>query len=545
VFIGAAWPYANQSLHLGHVSALLGSDILARYFRAKGDSVLFVSGSDCHGTPITVSAEKQKVKPEVIAQKYHQEFLKNLVDGLKFSYDNYTTTLTENHKKIVQEIFLKLYEKGDIYTKTQELPYCPTCKRFLPDRYIEGECPKCHFKEARGDQCDNCGAILDPKDLINPHCKTCSSQPEFRESEHFFLRLSRYQKKLESWVSKSKFWRPNALGFTKKLLKEGLHDRAITRDIDWGVPIPLPGYDEKRIYVWFEAVCGYFSASREWANKEGQPDIWREFWQNKNAIHYYVHGKDNIPFHTIVWPAILMGYGGLNLPDRIIPSEYLTLKGKQFSKSRGWAVTLPHFLQNFDAETLRYYLTISGPETSDADFTWKNYQERVNKELIGNFANFIHRTFHLISENFPNGVRRTNVRGNGQNLLEQTIKSYETAGRLIEEGKFRDALKNIFALTEAGNQFLAETEPWKKIKQDKAQAESDLAVCAEVILNLGQLVSPFLPQTAQKIINPSDTIKWEYKTEKIYKFSRPEIIFKRIEDKQIEIEEEILTSAMH
>ncbi len=300
MFIGAAWPYANGSLHLGHVAALLGADILARYFRSKGEEVLFVSGSDCHGTPIAFEADRLRVNPSEIADKYHEEFVESLVKGLQFSYDLYTKTTTENHKEVVQEIFLKLLKEGVIYTKTEELPYCLDCKRFLPDRYIEGECPICHYGSARGDQCDECGSIIDAHDLIRPRCKVCGSVPEWRSSEHFFLRLSVFEQKIKDWIEKSSGWRPNAKNFTLNILKSGLIDRGITRDITWGVPIPLPGYESKSIYVWFEAVCGYLSASKELSKESGNPELWKKFWVDENAVHYYVHGKDNIPFHTII-----------------------------------------------------------------------------------------------------------------------------------------------------------------------------------------------------------------------------------------------------
>lgn len=540
IYIGAAWPYANGSLHLGHVSSLIGADILARYFRLSGADVLYTSGSDCHGTPIVLAAEQENIKPEEVAKKYHQEFLETLVGGLDFSYDNYTTTTTETHIKIVQEFFLKLYQQGDIYLKTQELPFCISCDRFLPDRYIEGECPKCHYKQARGDQCDECGTMLDPRDLINPKCKQCGEKPEFRETEHFFLKLSGFQEKLIEWSKDQPLWRTNAVGFTKKLLKEGLHDRAITRDTKWGIPIPIEGYDDKSIYVWFEAVSGYFTSSVEWAKNTNQPDAWREFWENDKAIHYYVHGKDNIPFHTIIWPSILMGYGELNLPNAIISSEYLTLEHKQFSKSRHWAVWLPDFLKSYGPDTLRYYLTVNGCETSDADFSWHEYQQRTNKELIGNFSNFIYRTAQLIEKNFDGEVVNDFEPDSRQiALIELVISSFETTAQLIETGKFREAIREIFNLAEAGNKFLAETEPWKTIKDDKETARKDLVTVAQVISSLATLISPFLPRTSENIRDyfEANTDKvWQFEKINSLKIHDSKPIFKRIEDDQVTAE---------
>lgn len=537
IYIGSAWPYANGSLHLGHVSSLIGADILARYFRQSGADVLWTSGSDCHGTPIVVAAEEEGTTPEELALRYHNEFRKILIDGLGFSYNNYTTTLTDHHAKVVQEIFLKLYQQGDIYTKTEVLPYCPKCDRFLPDRYIEGRCPKCNYKSARGDQCDECASLLDAKDLIDPKCKTCDTSPVFKESEHFFLALSKYQEKIEKFLDESKNWRTNAKGFTRKFLNEGLKDRAITRDTKWGIPIPIEGYESKRIYVWFEAVCGYFSSSIEYAHTLGKADLWREFWENDKAYHYYVHGKDNIPFHSIIWPIILMARGGLNLPDSILSSEYLTLDKKQFSKSRHWAVLLPDFLKDFDSDLLRYYLIANGCETSDADFTWEDFAQRINKELIGNFANFIYRTLQLIENNFdgklsPNG----NLTPEQLELEERTIKTFEVSGELIETGKFRDALKNILLLAEDGNRFLAKTEPWKKIKVDRDEAETDLFVCAQIIYSLATLINPFMPKTAEKInkLLKKSNDSWTFERTTKVEFSNSSPLFKKVEKEDIE-----------
>ncbi len=540
ILIGAAWPYANNSLHLGHVSGLLGADILARYFRQSGADVLYVSGSDCHGTPIVVAAEEQNLEPKEVALKYHEEFKKNLIEGLEFTYDNYTTTLTENHEKIVQEFFLKLYEQGDIYTKTEEQPFCPKCDRFLPDRYIEGTCPKCGFKGARGDQCDECGNMLDAKDLIDPKCKTCSTTPEFKETEHFFLKLSAYQEKIAILLSKSENWRPNAKGFTKKLLDEGIRDRAITRDTTWGIPIPINGYETKSIYVWFEAVCGYFTASVEHAKNVASPDLWKEFWQNDKAYHYYVHGKDNIPFHSIIWPTILLVYGdNLKLPDSIISSEYLTLEKKQFSKSRKWAVWLPEFLESFDSDYLRYYLVSNGPESSDADFSWKEFQARINKELIGNFANFVYRSAQLIEKNFEGKLSRPENYSEQQTaLIDKVIAAFESTSNLIETGKFREALKIIIELAEEGNKFLAVSEPWQSVKTNQDKARSDLFVCAEVTYAVSTLIKPFLPNLAESIdlmLNKTESA-WEYQAPQNINFEKSSPFISRVEDEQIERE---------
>ena len=514
ILVAAAWPYANGSLHLGHVAALLGADITARHARSCGHDVLFVSGSDCHGTPIALEAEKQGVHPREIAEKYHAEFRQNLIEGLKFSYDLYTKTTTDNHRDVVQEIFLKLQHDGAIYTKTEEHPFCPSCKRFLPDRYVEGECPICHFGNARGDQCDECGNLLDPNQLLKPQCKICGNPPEWRPSEHFYLRLSTFQEQLKGWVEKSEGWRSNAKNVTLGLLKEGLHDRAITRDTEWGIPIPIPGYAGKSIYVWFEAVCGYLSASKEWAKLRGQDNLWEKFWFD-DSFHYYVHGKDNILFHTIIWPSILLGAGGLHLPDRIVSSEYLTLEKRQFSKSRRWAVLLNDFLQEFDPETLRYYLIANGPETADADFSWENYCTRTNSELIGVFGNYVHRVLSFVKAHFPDGVEIPNeLSGPQAELLKTAENSFVATSTAIEDGHFRNGLRIVLDLATHGNRYIDNVAPWFSIKKNRSQTEADLAVAIHLIRCLAILVSPFLPTTVDRIsrsVGLSETeSRWQY-----------------------------------
>lgn len=545
ILIGAAWPYANGSLHLGHAAALVGSDILARYFRLNGDSVLFVSGSDCHGTPIALEADRLGINPLEIANKYHKEFTETLINGLSFSYDIYTKTTTENHQQVVQEIFLKLYKKGLIYKKTEELPYCGTCNRFLPDRYIEGECPICHFSPARGDQCDGCGNLMSTKQLIDPKCKICGNTPVWKESEHFFLKITALQEQLKKWVKKSDGWRLNAKNFTTELLNQGFNDRAITRDTEWGIPVPLDGYDNKRIYVWFDAVCGYLSASKEWANIIGEDDRWKDFWCNDKAIHYYVHGKDNIPFHTIIWPAILFVTEELHLPDRIISSEYLTLEKKQFSKSRHWAVWLPDFLEKFNFETLRYYLVANGSETSDADFSWKEFASRTNKELIGTFGNFIYRTNSFINKNFPEGINfPEKLDETSSNFIKLSEDTFKLASSAIEAGRFREALRAIFKLTEEGNRYFNDTAPWKSIKIDRKKTEDSLAVSGQVIKCLAILINPFLPKSSQQICeeigqNYSE-LKWSYPSFGLLKINNPKTLYKMIDEDDIKREEENL-----
>lgn len=554
IFIGLAWPYANGSLHLGHISSFIGADIIARFHRLNGDDVLFVSGSDCYGTPIAVEAAEKGIKPSVIADRYHAEFQENLIDGLGFSYDIYTKTTTDHHTKVVQELFLDLYKKGFLYTKTEKALFSPLLNRFLPDRFVEGGCPKCSYDGARGDQCDECGTLLDPLELKNPRINpkilkregTLNEDDlrlEVRESEHFYLKLTALQKTLEEWVEKTSGpWRANARSFAKSFLKQGLHDRAITRDTDWGVPIPLPGYESKRIYVWFEAVTGYLSASKLWANEKGTPDAWKEFWKNDDAVHYYVHGKDNIPFHTIIWPALLLAEGGLHTPDRIVSSEYLNLEGKQFSKSRGWGVWVPGFLDAFDPETLRYFLVVNGPETSDANFVWSEYAKLVNGELIGTFGNLVNRVLSFSKSKFPDGLRFTGkLDEESVDLLKLAEDAFPKVGELIKEGKFRAAFKVVLDVAEHGNRFVHKKEPWQKIKDEtkREEVEADLAVVVHLVRTLAVLVNPFLPKTSEKIYSflglSIQDVVWTYpKPNETQKVANVLPIFRKIEDAEID-----------
>jgi methionyl-tRNA synthetase len=536
ILIAAALPYANGSLHFGHVAGLIGSDVLARYFRLNGNSVLYVSGSDCYGTPIVFEAEKNNIHPSEIADKYHKEFTETLITGLNFSYDFFTKTTSSTHTKTVQEIFLNLYEKGLIYKKTEELPYCENCKKFLPDRYIEGECYLCHFDSARGDQCDGCGSLMETKRIINPTCKICKHSPVWKDSEHFFLKLSHFEKELKNWVKNSNGWRLNAKNFTLQFLNEGLHDRSITRDTNWGVPIPIEGYEDKKIYVWFEAVCGYLSASKEWSETN-----WEDFWKNENALHYYVHGKDNIPFHSIIWPAILLGNGNLHLPDRIISSEYLTLEKKQFSKSRNWAIWVKDFLNDFDSETLRYYLVINGSENSDSDFSWEEFYAKTNNELIANFGNFVYRTISFIEKNFKESFDFPEIKDNDSlKFLSLAEKTFSETATEIESAHFRKALQSIFKLVDYGNRYIDKAEPWKTIKENPKKAKDDLAVLFHVIRCLAVLINPFLPKTSERLCSQINkeysTLKWEYPSFEKIIVNEVKPLFEKIERETIDKE---------
>ena len=499
IFIGVAWPYADGPLHLGHIAgAYLPADIFARYHRIKGNEVLMVSGSDQHGTPITIKAEQEGKKPGEIAAMYHQQFLDSW-QKLGISFDLFTNTGTTNHAEVTHDIFLTLLDKGYIYRDTVSQPYCPRCQRFLPDRYIEGTCPYCQSAGARGDQCDDCGKPLNPVELVSPRCRLCSTTPEFRDSEHFFLKLSAFQDRLSDWVSDKTYWRPNVYNLTQRYLKEGLRDRAITRDIDWGVSVPLEGFEKKRIYVWFEAVIGYLSAAKEWAKLSGDGEKWRSFWQGEVKIYNFI-GKDNIPFHTLIWPAMLEGYGGLNLPYDVPANEFLTIEGRKLSTSRNWAVWLPDYLSRYEPDPLRYFLSINMPEAGDTDFSWREFVRRNNDELVATYGNLVNRVLTFVYKSFNGGVPTYNdIDTSGNELIGKCDAVFITMDNLLSQCHFKQALKMAMTIAHEANRYLDEKSPWKIIKEDRQAAADSLYVALTVISRLKTMLYPFLPFSSQKL----------------------------------------------
>jgi len=500
IFIGVAWPYADGPLHLGHIAgAYLPPDIFARYHRTKGNEVLMVSGSDQHGTPITIKAEQEGKKPGEIAAKYHQQFLDSW-QRLGISFDLFTTTGTANHAQVTQDMFLTLLNKDYIYKDTVSQPYCPKCQRFLPDRYIEGTCPYCQSTGARGDQCDECGKTLNPEDLLAPHCRLCGTTPQFKDSEHFFLKLSAFQDRLADWVGKQGHWRPNVYNLTRRYLKEGLRDRAITRDIEWGIPVPVDGFEGKRIYVWFEAVIGYLSAAKEWAAARGDEEGWRAFWQEPETKSYYFIGKDNIPFHTIIWPAMLMGYGGLNLPYDVPANEFLTIEGKKLSTSRNWAVWLPDYLERYEPDPLRYLLSINMPETSDTDFSWREFVRRNNDELVATYGNLVNRVLTFVYRRFDGGVPTPGeLDDHSQGIIDKARETLINMDTLLSQCHFKQAIMSAMSLAQETNRYLEEKSPWKIINEDKQAAADSLYVALSVLSYLRTALHPFLPFSSQKL----------------------------------------------
>jgi methionyl-tRNA synthetase len=503
VLIAVGWPYASGSRHLGHVAgAYLPADIFARYQRAIGNRALMVSGSDVHGTPITVRAEDEGVEPQVIVDRYHSEFVAQW-DALAFDWDLFTTTGTENHHAVTQDMFRTLYEHGHIDRRESEQFFDPEAGRFLPDRYVEGTCPHCAYDRARGDQCDNCGRTLDSIELIDPRSRLTSTTPQLRKTEHFYLRLSDFSERLETWLQSRVGWRKHVLNFSLGWIEEGLHDRAITRDIEWGVEIPIEGLGPgKRIYVWFDAVIGYLSASKEWSQIQGTPDAWRDWWQNDAAEHYYFIGKDNVPFHTIVWPAMLLGYGGLHLPTNVAANQYVTFKGGKASASMGVGMTIGDALERFEPDALRYALAANLPETSDVDITEAELVRRINEELVATWGNLVNRVVAMTHRYFdgvvpgPIGADDTDAA-----LLAAIDRTLVDAGEHLAAVRLRAALGTLLAGAQATNQYLSEREPWKTAKTDVSRTGTTLHTALQAIAGLAAGFAPYLPATSETVLD--------------------------------------------
>lgn len=507
ILVAVAWPYANGPRHIGHVAGFgVPSDIFARYHRLAGNDVLMVSGTDDHGTPIMVQADREGVSFRQLADRYNEVIDHELRD-LGLSYDLFTRTETRNHSQVTQELFTTLVNNGGLFRDSMMVTFGADGKT-LPDRYVEGTCPICGFPNARGDQCDNCGNQLDPVDLINPRSKRDGSTPTFRPSEHFFLDLPKFKEQLRGWIETQTHWRPNVRNFSLNLV-ENLKPRAVTRDLDWGVPIPLPGFDEKRIYVWFDAVIGYLSAAREWAELHGTPDRWQEWWCNPEARSYYFMGKDNITFHAVIWPSILMGYNQgddgqgrkelLGLPYNVVSTEFLTMEGKQFSTSRGVVIYVRDVLDRYGADPLRYVLTAGGPETQDADFTWAEFVRRNNDELVATWGNLANRVLTIAHRNFGVVPPAGTLLPTDQVLLDEVAQGFTMVGQQIEAARFKAALAECMALAARVNQYISEQEPWKLVKSDRERAGTVLYIALRAVDSLKMLFCPFLPFSSQAL----------------------------------------------
>jgi methionyl-tRNA synthetase len=515
ILAAPAWPYANGPRHIGHVSGFgLPCDMFARYQRMAGNSVLMVSGTDEHGTPIQVQADAEGVTARQLANRYNRVIAEDLT-ALDMSYDLFTRTTTRNHYSVVQDLFLGLYANGYIFPRKAIGAISPSTGRTLPDRYIEGTCPICGYDSARGDQCDNCGNQLDPADLISPRSKINGETPVFAETEQFFLDLPAFADALGTWLqSKSGQWRPNVLKFSLNLLGD-LQPRAITRDLDWGVPIPLDGWrdrPDKRIYVWFDAVIGYLSASIEWARRSGDPDAWRQWWQSPDAESYYFMGKDNIVFHSEIWPAMLLGYAGqgarggrpgplgpLDLPSEVVSSEYLTMEGRKFSSSRSVVIYVRDFLARYNVDALRYYVAVAGPENQDTDFTWNEFIRRNNNELVANWGNLVNRAVSFAARNIGTIPEAGQLTDADSAILSRSAAAFATVGESLERSRFKAASTEAMATVAEANKYLSDQAPWKLRESDPARMRTILHVALQLINDGKTLLTPFLPESSQRV----------------------------------------------
>ncbi|MCU0465622.1 MAG: methionine--tRNA ligase [Anaerolineae bacterium] len=515
ILVSVAWPYSNGDLHVGHLAgAYLPADIFARFHRLKGNKVLMVSGSDSHGTPISVEADARGISPRELFEHYHRRFLKTY-QKLGISYDLYTHTDTENHHDIAQQIFRRLLDKGYLYTEAQQLLYSEKQSRFLPDRYVEGKCYICGFENARGDQCDNCGNLMDATQLINPRNRFDTADSlVIRESTHYFLDLSQTADQLLTYLEgNQERWRPSVINFTRNMINQGVKDdlrgRAYTRDLDWGVPVPLEGWDGKRIYVWFEAVNGYLTAAVEWAKNHGTPKAWQDWWYNPDAQTVYFIGKDNVPFHTVIWPAQLIGVGrldeadapaALNLPYDVPANQFMNIEGQKFSKSRNWAIWVPDILERYQPDALRYYVAAAFPETADADFNWESFVTRVNNELVAAWGNLVNRMLTFAYKRFDGKVPTYDELTEADTaIIAQSEAAFEEVGALLEKVKLREALQAAFGIVREANVYLDRRAPWKTIKEDPADAARSVYAILRVIDNLKTVLAPFLPFSAQQV----------------------------------------------
>ncbi|MEU0266433.1 methionine--tRNA ligase [Nocardioides sp. NPDC006303] len=519
VLSAVAWPYANGPRHIGHVAGFgVPSDVFSRYMRMAGHDVLMVSGSDEHGTPILIAADEAGVTPQELVDKNHRIIVEDLT-SLGLTYDLYTRTTSANHHSVVQELFLGVWNNGYFVEQTSKGAISPSTGRTLPDRYIEGTCPICGADGARGDQCDNCGNQLDPDQLINPVSKINGETPEFVETQHFFLDLPALADALHAFLDdreQTGLWRPNVIRFSQNILKE-IRPRAMTRDIDWGIKVPLDGWREnptKRMYVWFDAVIGYLSASIEWARRSGDPEAWRDWWNAPEALSYYFMGKDNIVFHSQIWPAELIAYNGqgskggepgsfdvLNLPTEVVSSEYLTMEGKKFSSSKKIVIYVRDLLSRYQPDAFRYFVAAAGPESNDSDFTWAEFVRRTNDELVAGWGNLVNRTATLIAKNFGELPPAGALTEADQAILDTVGAAFGTVGDLIGRHRQKQAIGEAMRAVGEVNKYVTDLEPWKlaKAPEDRERLGTVLHVMAQCVADLNLILSPFLPFSANEI----------------------------------------------
>ncbi|MCX8011232.1 MAG: methionine--tRNA ligase [Ignavibacteria bacterium] len=551
--VTAALPYANGQIHLGHLAgAYLPADIYVRFKRLKGEDIIFICGSDEHGVPITITADKEKITPQEVVDRYHELNYQAFLD-FGMSFDNYSRTSLPLHHQTAQEFFLKFHKAGILKEKLEKQYFDQKAQMFLPDRYLIGTCPYCKSEDARGDQCESCGSYLNPTDLIEPRSKITGETPILKETSHWYFPLGEFQTRLEAYIKEKNEligWKENVLNYCNSWFKEGLADRAVTRDLDWGVKLPIEGYENKVLYVWFDAVLGYISSTKEWSQKINQPNKWKDYWLNNKTKYYAFIGKDNVVFHCIVFPAMLMAWNDNSeekyiLPDNVPANEFLNFEGQKFSKSRGWGIDVKEFLENFPADYLRYYLATILPENRDSDFYWKEFQARNNNELADIFGNFVNRTLTFTEKHFNSGVPKYSQLTSSDLEMLTALKSYKTnIESLYERVKIKDALSETMNLARLANKYFNDSEPWKTIKSDVEKCSATIYVSLQVIRTLTIFLSPIIPFTAEKIfglLNISDKpelknwdLSAETKLEFGHKISKSEILFKKIEDSQIQ-----------
>jgi len=548
--VTSALPYANGPIHAGHLAgAYLPADIFVRSLRLKGEDVVFICGTDEHGTPISFRALKEGRSPREIVDEFH-EHIKITFQRAKISFDFFGRTELPIHYKLSQQFFLKAYENGHLVKKVTKQAYCEHDKMFLPDRFVIGTCPFCGAENQRGDQCEVCGRPLTPEILINPRCALCGRPISFRESAHYYIKMQDFAEKLKRWIENQP-WKPNVKNMVLKWIEEGLEERAITRDLNWGIPVPLDEEDMKNkvLYVWFEAPIGYISITMEYFKRLGKPNEWKKYWLNIDSETRVIHfiGKDNIPFHAIFWPAFLMAYGKYkdeeveaewNLPYDIPANEYLTLEGKKFSTSRNWAIWVHEFLDVFPADYLRYYLTTIMPETRDSDFSFAEFKTRINEELVNNLGNFVHRAMTFVNRYFDGIVpERGELDELDRQALEEIEKAFEEVGELIMNYRFKDALKRVMELASFGNKYFDHKQPWKTAKEDRARTGTTVNISLQIVKALGILLEPFLPDASEKIwhlLNLDEVKKWKFKELPAgHRVRKAEILFKKVTDEQI------------
>ena len=544
ILVTSALPYANGPLHLGHLAgAYLTADLYVRYKRLVGDDVVYICGSDEHGVPITIAAEKEGVSPQDIVDRYH-EMNKKVFEDFGISFDYYGRTSSKVHHETSQEIFTHLNEKGFFKKKKEEQLYDAKSDMFLPDRYVKGTCPNCSFPEAYGDQCENCGTSLSPTELINPISALSGEVPELKETEHWYMPLGDAQPKLEQWLETREGWKPNVMGQVKSWLNDGLSDRAATRDLSWGVPVPLDEAKGKVLYVWFDAPIGYISATKEWAQEKGNPEEWKMYWQEDETELYHFIGKDNIVFHCIMFPIVLMEHGDYVLPKNVPANEFLNLEGKKLSTSRGWAVWLHEYLEDFEPDLLRYALGSTLPESKDSDFSWKDFQARVNNELAAVLGNFVYRTLSFTEKFAESKVPEPTwslMSGEDQQMRSYILTYKDMISDAYEAFQFREAIRLSMELARQGNRYFTKKEPWKAFKNEKNDCFNTLYICLDVCAALSVLLEPLLPTSMKKLrrqLGISENLIWDdidlMMIESGQKISASEVLFNKVEDSEIE-----------